>query len=113
MLHDESLITLTEAARLLPRMNGKRIAVSTLWRWATAGVRGVRLETRRLGRRILTSAEALERFTAALAELPPESSRPFTAPNPLLHPRGRTPAQRRQAVERAKADLIKRGMRLP
>lgn len=29
----EQLVTLTEAARLLPRVDGRKVAVCTLWRW--------------------------------------------------------------------------------
>jgi hypothetical protein len=54
----ERLVTITEAAKLLP----SRPNVATLWRWRTAGVRGVRLETIMLGGRRMTSREALQRF---------------------------------------------------
>lgn len=71
MLYDESIMTFSEAARTLPRIDGKRVHASTIWRWAQRGIRGIRLETRRVGGRFFTSREALERFTRALAELPP------------------------------------------
>lgn len=38
---DEKLITLTEAAKLLPKVNGKKPALCTLWRWCRRGLRGV------------------------------------------------------------------------
>ncbi len=66
---DESLISLTEATRFLPKVNGKRISVCALWRWARRGLRGVRLDYCRVGRRICTSREALLRFFSELAEL--------------------------------------------
>jgi len=29
----EQLVTLTEAAKLLPEVDGRKVAVCTLWRW--------------------------------------------------------------------------------
>ena len=58
---------LTEAARRIPRLrNDRRVSVSTLWRWAFRGLRGVRLETTLIGGVRVTSAEALRQFFAAL-----------------------------------------------
>ena len=53
-LQSEQLLTLAAAARHLPM----RPHVSTIWRWAATGG----LETVRLGGRVYTSAEALDRF---------------------------------------------------
>lgn len=39
---------------------------STLWRWRTRGIRGVRLDTVLIGGRRYVSADALERFVFAL-----------------------------------------------
>lgn len=65
----ERLLDLREAASWLPRRgNGKRIHVSTLYRWSTSGSRGIRLETVRVGGRTCTSVEALGRFIAASSE---------------------------------------------
>ena len=63
----EELLSLTEATKVMPKVNGKRPAVSTLWRWCRRGLNGVRLEYLRIGRNIVTSREALDRFFAALA----------------------------------------------
>lgn len=77
-LQSEGLLSLADAAKALPRINGRRIHVSTLWRWSRKGVRGVRLEHVRLGHRVCTSLEALNRFAKALADdqnvvpVPPE-----------------------------------------
>lgn len=65
---DEELISLAEAARHLPRIDGRKVAISTVWRWCRVGLRGVHLEYVRVGRKICTSREALLRFFAALAE---------------------------------------------
>jgi hypothetical protein len=72
----ERVITLVEAARLVPPGRGGRPThLSTLLRWINPGVRGVRLEAARLGGRWVTSHEALQRFaerlTAARASPPP------------------------------------------
>ena len=63
----EHLRTLSEAARLLPG----RPHVSTLHRWARRGVKGVRLDTVRIGGRRYTSIEAVQRFAAGLTAGPP------------------------------------------
>ena len=66
-LEDEQLLSLADAARALPRLRGrKRVHVSTLHRWVLRGVRGVRLEATRLGRTLVTSREALQRFSDRL-----------------------------------------------
>jgi hypothetical protein len=67
----EQTIPLAEAARRLPRLRaGRPVAPATLWRWAAHGLRGVRLETVRLGGTNCTSVEAFRRFFAALGGAP-------------------------------------------
>lgn len=67
MILDEQILTLSQAAKRLPRLRGNRpVAVSTLWRWCQRGLRGVRLEVIRLGGIRVTSEEALRRFFAIL-----------------------------------------------
>ena len=71
-LTSETLISLIQAARLLPPGRGNRPATLTcLLRWVRCGVRApsgelVRLEAVRLGPRWVTSREALQRFAEAL-----------------------------------------------
>jgi hypothetical protein len=66
----EEIHSLTNATKLLPaRRSGRKPHVSCLFRWAKHGLRGVRLETIRVGGTLCTSREALERFFARLAEL--------------------------------------------
>ena len=55
---NESLLSVAEAAKLLPR----RPALRTIWRWIERGCNGVRLETVKIGDRRFTSREALHRF---------------------------------------------------
>jgi len=66
---DEDLITLAEAARRLPRIDGKKIAIPTIWRWCRRGLRGVQMEYVRVGRHICTTHAAMLRFFGQLAEL--------------------------------------------
>jgi hypothetical protein len=76
-LLEERVVTLVEAARLVPPGRGGRPThLSTLLRWITRGVRGVRLEAVRLGGRWVTSKEALQRFADRLttAEQAPTSA---------------------------------------
>ena len=61
----EDVCTLREARTELFRATGRRPDKATLYRWATRGVGGVKLETIRLGDRFLTSRQALTRFIAA------------------------------------------------
>ena len=73
-LKTEEVLTLTEAARRLPRRRrGKRPHVATLYRWIQHGVRGVKLEAIQVGGTLCTSLEALQRFCERCTD---PSSRP-------------------------------------
>ncbi len=61
-------MSLTDAAKALPPIDGRRPHVSTIWRWCKKGLKGVRLEHVRLGHRVCTSVEALARFSQRLAD---------------------------------------------
>jgi hypothetical protein len=69
----EKLRSFAEAARRLPALRGgKSVNPSTVWRWATRGVRArdgvlVRLESLKVGGTCCTSDEALLRFFRALS----------------------------------------------
>jgi hypothetical protein len=64
----ETLLPLAQAANELPRRRrGKKTHVSTLYRWALAGCRGVVLETIQVGATRCTSQEALQRFFERLS----------------------------------------------
>ena len=67
-LNDDNLMSLDEATRYVPAINGRRHATSTLYRWCRRGIKGVRLEYVRIGRNIATTTEALDRFFEALAQ---------------------------------------------
>ena len=104
---DEELITLSQATRRLPRIEGRKVAASTLWRWCRQGLRGVFLEYVRVGRRICTSREALLRFFTALADLD-ERTCPPTPPRQTRRPI--TSRQRRRALREADAILERAGI---
>ena len=103
----EQLITLTEATKLLPHVDGRKVAVCTLWRWCRRGLRGVFLEYVRVGRKICTTREALLRFFTDLAELD-EQSPPQPAPLSTRTPV--TSRQRQRALAEAEAILQEAGI---
>jgi hypothetical protein len=66
----EDLIRLSEVPKLKcmpPGKNGKRIALTTVYRWALGGTGGVKLETLKVGGTLCTTVEALQRFFVALS----------------------------------------------
>jgi len=66
----EEIVPLVQVPVRVPRQRGgKKLAVSTAFRWAKAGLRGVRLETIQIGGTKCTSVQALQRFFEALSEL--------------------------------------------
>ena len=94
----EVLLSLTEAARTLPRRRaGKRPHVSTLYRWSTVGCKGVILESIQIGCTRCTSREALSRFFEALTY----------AGSSTTH---QTPRQRQRATAAAESELIREGV---
>ena len=64
----EQLLSLADAVKVVPAIDGRRPHISTIWRWCRRGLRGVRLEYVRLGHRVCTSREAIYRFAQRLAE---------------------------------------------
>jgi hypothetical protein len=73
----EDVLTLAQAADGLPRRRaGRKTDVSTLYRWSTAGCRGVLLETIQVGGTRCTSREALQRFFERLSRGAGATERP-------------------------------------
>lgn len=68
----EQLLALRDVPDLLPRRRGKKVNISTVYRWVQNGVRGKTLESMLLGGIRYTSIEAIQRFlstdTLALRE---------------------------------------------
>lgn len=68
-LNDE-LLTAAEAAKLCPRVGGKKPHLTCIWRWAKEGVGGIRLEHVVISRTLFTTREALCQFFRDLAAAP-------------------------------------------
>lgn len=104
------IVTLSQAARLLPKIDGRKVAISTIWRWCRKGLRGEHLEYIRVGRKICTTTEALQRFFIRLTEadalLPPDtrSLPPGLKRSPI------TSKQRQRALAEADAILRRAGI---
>ena len=89
----EQLLTLQDAAKSLPR----RPHVTTVYRWISAGVCGVRLEAVRVGGVLYTSREKLQVFADQCTD-------PSTAPSRT------TPRARQKEIDRAESDLMEAGI---
>ena len=104
-IRTEEIFSLTEATKLPcfgRRRGGKRINVSTLWRWSTVGVRGIKLETIMAGGTRATSLEAIEKFFTALTIQADGGNVP--SPQPRLT------AARRKQIEQAEKRLAAAGI---
>lgn len=78
----ETVVSFSDACRYLPRRRqGRKIHASTLWRWGTRGLRGVRLELLKVGGQTCTSVEALQRFFDGLAASNDETRCDYKAKN--------------------------------
>lgn len=64
--HDDSYLSLSEAARLLPRRRGRGVAPSTIWRWISRGCRGIHLRALRTPSGWVTTPAAIREFLAAV-----------------------------------------------
>ncbi|MCF7975530.1 MAG: DUF1580 domain-containing protein [Phycisphaerae bacterium] len=66
-LINENMIPLADVPGYLPkRPNGKKIHLSAIYRWAAKGIKGVVLETAKIGGASYTSLEAIKRFSDQL-----------------------------------------------
>lgn len=80
ILGREELITLQQAAEYLAELmpaGTDPVSIATIHRWALHGCRGRKLESVRVGKRTLTSREAICRFTSGGGE---EEARYAAAP---------------------------------
>lgn len=99
----EQPIPLNQVPKLkcIPRRRaGKRLHISTVHRWATRGLQGVKLETIRFGGTLCTSIEAIQRFCDTLSD--PE-------PPPIPCRVYRPPATRQRAHDQATQQLEREG----
>lgn len=99
-IKSEELISLKDAAKACPTLDGKKPHLSTLWRWIAEGAQGRKLEHVRLGRRVVTSREALHRFMKGEGEPIVKSARPEIK---------ETPKRRQREIDEAAARLAARG----
>lgn len=103
-IENEKLATLTELSKLLPKTNGKRVNTSTLWRWCRRGRHGITLEYLRMGAKIITTQEAMQRFFTALAE---KDSNPIPLPA-VKRRRMRPPSNDKRLRELEAAEAVLR-----
>lgn len=69
-LKSETIVSFSEASNHLPRRRAsKRPHPATLYRWASKGLHGIKLETIQVGGTLCTSIEALQRFFDSLSEI--------------------------------------------
>ncbi len=108
-LSNEQALSLSEAAAALPKVDGKRPHISTLWRWCREGLRGVSLDYVRIGHRIVTSREALSRFANALADVDKTQPLPRRS-NPTPSRRPRSAAARQRAIATAEHNTAALGI---
>jgi hypothetical protein len=94
----ERLISFQDASKeSTRRRGGKKIHLSTWYRWTTRGCKGIRLESLQYGGTRVTSREAIARFFQRLTDAPVELPRP-------------TPTRRRRAAEAAERELQEEGI---
>ena len=98
--NSETLFSLAEAAKHLPRRRGGRpVHVSCIYRWTTSGCKGVVLEALQVGGTRCTSREALARFFERLTH-------GATTASPMI----RTPARRERDLKNAMKELEAAGV---
>lgn len=110
-IRNETVLSLSDAAKSLPSIDGKRPHISTLWRWHRHGVgRGkIRLECTWVGGRLVTSREALQRFTERLAESDAQHREEQELPD-AVSVRTRTSSARELEIERAENQSSQAGV---
>jgi hypothetical protein len=100
-------LTLAEAAKRLPRNNGRRVHTSTLWRWCRKGCHGVRLHYVRVGRSIRVTETGLNHFFTELTKQ--DTSVPAsTAMGKSRRKRRRTTDAQRQAAQQDAEAILRR-----
>jgi hypothetical protein len=104
--NSETLLSLTQAAKILPRRRGNRpVHVSCMFRWTTSGCKGVILESIQIGGTRCTSKEALARFFECLTEATKAGRQSIPTPQSA-----RMTATRRKAIEAAEKELAAAGI---
>jgi transposase len=94
-INAEQLVPLREVPQFLPRRAGRKVHISTVYRWTQRGVRGIQLESVRVGGSTYTSREAMQRFAERLSQ-----------PGQVQLPGGpATTRTRQQQIERAAREV--------
>lgn len=85
----EKTLSVKAAARFAARLLGddKPMHVATIYRWISPGIRGICLGHARIGGRMVTSQEAIQRFSQALTTPQEQADAPVTAPAPARRTR--------------------------
>ena len=105
-LFSEELISLTQAAKILPaRRAGKKTTVNCLYRWTTHGCRGVKLESVQIGSTRCCTKQSLQRFFEQLTAREANCRLTTLVPQPA-----KLPANRRRQVEAAEKNLDAAGI---
>lgn len=105
-IQTERVLSLSDATKTLPSLDGRRIHPSTIWRWCKQGLGGIHLEYLRLGRRLVTTEEAIGRFAQRLAEADDVPA----GPKLTTEPKRRTSQQRQRDISRAEGELNAAGI---
>lgn len=62
-MQNQELLSFSDVAAAIPsRMRGRKLHYATVWRWASRGVRGVKLETVTVGGARYVTRAALQEF---------------------------------------------------
>lgn len=102
-----NFLTLSQASKRLPRVNGRKVHTSTLWRWCRRGCKGVTLRYYRIGRTIMTTEKALQQFFTALAQADTEQA---DSHNFKPRRKRRRPDNRQASIDEANAVLRNAGI---
>lgn len=101
------LMSLAEAAKTIPRLRGKRVHTSTLFRWCKRGVQGICLKYRKIGRTIVVSPSDLQTFFMALADADRAPSTATLIRKPRRRPNSTV---RQREIDAANDVLIRAGI---
>jgi hypothetical protein len=104
LISEETTLRLADVPKHVPtRRAGKKLHVATAFRWAKTGVRGVKLETIRIGGTLCTSVEALQRFFERLSAT--DTEQPAHAVDGI-----RSTSRRQRDIAAAQRKLAARGI---
>lgn len=103
------MMTLAEAAKVVPHQGRKRVNTSTLWRWCRKGVRGIYLKYARVGRTIMITESDLRTFFTALVEVD-RIIQPTNTNIRHHRPRHINTAARQKSIDDAKEILVRAGI---